>query len=156
MCQGNSSDLRSLFVRICRYGAVLFLFCALVSIPVSKFYNAELATGATPFGGRGSTLWLTSRGYMLCWDEVAPAPLHLNTWRLSDSRLFDAFRADFEGPFRSGQTRSGWRAAGLMYADYMSWRQITWTHGWNAAISFALALLCWRSPLKKAILAKLT
>ena len=118
------------------YISGLSLIAALVLWPVSQYRSIQWETGETVFNKRGASLLLLPRGWMLTWDEWMPSGPGIQSWN-SDRGYFTA---DFDGPFRAGQTRARFRKCGLMYADYMAWKQLTWTHYWNIALAVVSVL----------------
>ena len=104
-----------ILVRIGKYWSAVALVASIALLVISHHFTMDWSTGKIPGVKRGGSLQVTKRGYMITWD--ARAPLDFGFMGYPAKPEYDD--ADFDGPFRTGQTRSGFRRWGFMYADYL-------------------------------------
>lgn len=126
-----------ILVRIGKYWSAVALVASIALLVISHHFTMDWSTGKIPGVKRGGSLQVTKRGYMITWDARAPLDFGFMGYPAS-SQFYDS---DFDGPFRTGQTRSGFRRWGFMYADYTFWKQLTWTHYWHLTALIVVNIL---------------
>ena len=111
-------------MRVWKYWSTVALIASIALFLISHHFTMGWSTDTILGVKRGGSLQVTKRGYMITWDASAPLDFGFMGYPAS-SQFYDS---DFDGPFRTGQTRSGFRRWGFMYADYTFCKQLTWTH----------------------------